>query len=174
LNEVDIAKIKLGQKTTVTFDAIEDLTLTGEVVEIDSVGTVSQGVVSYVVKINFDTNDDRIKPGMSISASIITNTAQDVLVIPSSAVKTKNGISYVEKLDKSLSGSSATSFPAQTKVEIGLSDDSKTEIISGLNEGDFVVTKTVSGSNSLSTKTTSSKSTNTNLMGMPEMGVPNR
>src|SRR3989344_210081 len=51
LNEVDATKINLGDKATLTFDAIEELTLTGEVVEIDAVGTVSQGVVSYKVKI---------------------------------------------------------------------------------------------------------------------------
>ena len=48
-NEVDVAKIKVGQKTTLTFDAIPDLTISGEVAEIDSVGTVSSGVVNYNV-----------------------------------------------------------------------------------------------------------------------------
>ncbi|MCX6227114.1 MAG: HlyD family efflux transporter periplasmic adaptor subunit, partial [Bacteroidia bacterium] len=45
LNEVDVAKVKVGQKVNLTFDAISDLTLTGEVTEVDAVGTVSQGVV---------------------------------------------------------------------------------------------------------------------------------
>src|SRR3989344_2397184 len=55
LNEVDAAKISIGDKATLTFDAIEGLTLTGEVAEIDTIGTVTQGVVSYKVKIGFDT-----------------------------------------------------------------------------------------------------------------------
>ena len=74
LNEVDIAKIQLGQKVNLTFDAVPDLTISGKVVQIDSIGTVSQGVVDYNVKISFDTSDNRIKPGMSVTASIITDT----------------------------------------------------------------------------------------------------
>src|SRR3989344_2950352 len=68
LNEVDATKINLGDKSTLTFDAIENLTLTGEVIEIDAVGTVSQGVVSYKVKIGFDSQDERIKSGMTVNS----------------------------------------------------------------------------------------------------------
>ena len=163
LNEVDIAKIKLDQKVTLSFDAISDLTLTGKVAEIDSVGTVSSGVVSYNVSISLDVDDVRIKPGMSVSASIITDTARDVLVVPSSAVKTKNGASYVEKFSATLpaaasraTGSPSSILPSQTQVVVGLSDDTNTEIISGLKEGDIVVTKTVTGSTSSSKSSTPS------------------
>src|SRR3989338_8132010 len=67
LNEVDVAKVKAGQKTTLTIDAIPGLTLTGQAAEVDAIGTISQGVVSYAVKIAFDTQDDRVKPAMSVS-----------------------------------------------------------------------------------------------------------
>ncbi|MEK7086681.1 MAG: HlyD family efflux transporter periplasmic adaptor subunit, partial [Patescibacteria group bacterium] len=56
LNEIDISKVKVGQNVTLTFDAVENLSLTGKVSEVDTIGTVSQGVVSYNVKINFDTD----------------------------------------------------------------------------------------------------------------------
>ena len=82
LNEVDVAKVKIGQKATLTFDAIPDLTITGNVSQIDTIGTVTQGVVTYNVQIAFDTQDDRVKSGMSISAAIITDTKQDVLLVP--------------------------------------------------------------------------------------------
>ena len=91
LNEVDVAKIKIGQKATLTFDAISDLTISGVVSEIDSIGTVAQGVVTYNVKINFDTQDERVKPGMSVSSAIITDIKQDVLAVPNGAVKSSNG-----------------------------------------------------------------------------------
>jgi HlyD family secretion protein len=152
LNEVDIAKIKLGQKATLTFDAIDVLTITGVVSEIDSIGTVSQGVVSYSVKIGLDVGDDRIKPGMSVSATIITDMAQDVITVPTSAIKTQNGTSYVETFDSPLvtaatgvQGSTSLKLPNQVEVTLGLVGDSSTEIISGLKEGDIVVTKTISG-----------------------------
>jgi HlyD family secretion protein len=163
LNEIDIAKIKLGQKATLTFDAIDTLTITGEVSEIDSIGTVSQGVVSYNVKISFDVSDERIKPGMSVSASIITEIAQNVLIVPNSAIKNQNGINYVQIFDDSTSSSSIKSqesssliIPSQVEVVIGLVDDTNTEIISGLKEGETVVTRTIVGSNNTTKSTTPS------------------
>ncbi|MEI6581034.1 MAG: efflux RND transporter periplasmic adaptor subunit [bacterium] len=155
LNEVDIAKIKLGQKATLTFDAIPDLTITGRVEEIDSIGTVSQGVVNYNVKISFDTNDTRVKPGMSTSAAIITNIKQNILTVPGAAVKSQNGTSYVQTFTTALpkaalgvQGSPSIIPPTNVTVTTGLSSDTLVEITSGLNEGDIVVTKTIAGSTS--------------------------
>jgi HlyD family secretion protein len=87
LNEVDVAKIALAEKATLTFSAIPDLTVAGQVVQIDSVGTVSSGVVNYSVKISFDLNETSVKPGMSVDAEIITNVKQDVLTVPNGAIK---------------------------------------------------------------------------------------
>ncbi len=163
LNEVDIAKIKLGQKVDLTFDAIEDLTITGEVAEIDSIGAVSQGVVTYNIKISFDLDDDRIKPGMSVSATIITDNAEGVIAILSSAIKNLRGENYVEIFDSPLTktafktqGSTSITLPKQVKVEIGLVGDINTEIISGLKEGDIIVTKTIIGSTVTAQPTTPS------------------
>ncbi|MFA5936613.1 MAG: HlyD family efflux transporter periplasmic adaptor subunit [Candidatus Paceibacterota bacterium] len=150
MNEVDVAKIKLGQKATITFDAIEDLSMTGSVEEIDTLGTVSQGVVSYSVKIKFDTEDERIKPGMSVSASIITDSKTDVLIIPSSAIKTQGTVKYVQMFSIPLvasaissQGTPSTEIPNQINVEIGISDDTSTEIISGLKEGDQIISRII-------------------------------
>lgn len=149
LNEVDVAKIKVGQKVTLTFDAVEGLNITGKVVEIDTVGTVTQGVVTYGVKIGFDTQDDRVKPGMSTSAAIITDVKQDVLMVPNNAIKTQGTGYYVELFDIPLAQSQGSQgvpssvAPRQQQVEIGLSNDTSTEIISGLKEGAQVVTRTV-------------------------------
>jgi len=156
LNEVDATKVKVGQKVTLTFDAVEDLTITGSVVQVDLVGTVSQGVVSYKVKIGFDTQDDRVKSGMSVSASIITDSKQNVLIVPSSALKTNtDGTSYVE-----VTNANSTTLE-QVSVSVGLSDDTNTEIISGLKEGDKIITKTIT---STTAKTTTAKSA-TSLLG---------
>ncbi|MFZ2205020.1 MAG: efflux RND transporter periplasmic adaptor subunit [Minisyncoccia bacterium] len=150
LNEVDMVGIKLREKTTLTFDAIPDFSIVGEVAEIDTIGTVSQGVVTYNVKISFDTKDARIKPGMSVSASIVTNIKQDVLVVPNSAVKTQGSSKYVEMFDiplvppiDGLPGSISLIPPNKITVVVGVSNDSETEIISGLKEGDEVVTRTI-------------------------------
>ncbi|MCH8748731.1 efflux RND transporter periplasmic adaptor subunit, partial [Patescibacteria group bacterium] len=138
LNEVDIAQVEIGQKATISFDAVEDITVTGEAVEIDAIGTVSQGVVSYDVTISFDVQDERIKPGMSLSADIITNAKQGVLLVPNAAVKAQGSAMYVEVLQNNQ--------PYRQTVEIGLSNDTQTEIISGLTEGDEVITQTITTS----------------------------
>ncbi len=163
LNEVDVAKIEIEQKATVTFDAIDGLGITGEVSEIDSAGTVTQGVVNYKVKIGFDTQDDRVKAGMSISASVITSGRTDVLMIPNSAVKSQNGSYYVETVDatalnnqtsQSAQGTVLAVAPKQKAVEIGGSNDTSTEIVGGLAEGDVVVVRTIVPSSTTQTQTT--------------------
>ncbi len=143
LNEVDIAKIENGQKASVTFDAIDDLKISGTVSEIDLLGTVNQGVVSYTVKIAFDSNDDRIKTGMSLSASIFTEKKEGVVRVPNSAVKSRAGMSYVER--KNVDGSIV-----QIPVRVGISNDEFSEIVSGLNEGESFVVRTISGSSNAS------------------------
>ena len=155
LNEVDVAKVKAGQKTTLTFDAFPDLTLIGTVAQVDAIGTVSQGVVNYAVKISFEVPDDKIKPGMSVSASIVTDVRTDVFAVSNSAVKTQGTAKYVEilpNIDSSVfaasdSGqatvSSDTSLERQP-VSIGIEGDSYTEITEGLSGGEAVVVRTVS------------------------------
>lgn len=159
LNEVDVAKVALGQKVVLTFDAIEGLSLTGEVADIASLGTVSQGVVSYDVKISFDTQDNRIKPGMSVSASIITDVRQDVLLVPNSAVKTQGGSTYVQVL---LNGALQ-----RQSVEVGVSNDTSTEITSGVTEGTPVVTQTIDPS---ATSTSSSSTQRSGGSLIPGLG----
>lgn len=150
LNEIDVAKVAVGQKATLTFDAVEDLTITGEVVEVDLVGTVSQGVVNYTVKIGFDTDDDRVKPGMTVSSSIITEMKQDVLAVPVSAVKTQGNVSYVEVVNgeapQAMQGTTGVLLPnppTQVEVTTGLSNDEMIEIVSGLEEGQQYVSRTI-------------------------------
>ncbi len=99
LNEVDAAKVQNGQLVNITFDAIDGLTATGTVSSVDQVGTVSSGVVSYGVKIVINTMDTRIKTGMSVNTSIVTKQNDNVLIVPSSAIKTSGKTHYVEILN---------------------------------------------------------------------------
>jgi len=163
LNEVDVASIKVGQKATVTFDAIENLTITGQVLEVDSIGTSGQGVVSYGVKIGFDTQDDRIKPAMTVTADIITEAKPDVLVLPNSAIKSQGNSYYVELVEApeemrqqllaSVSGTILSTPLKLQSIEIGLASDFSTEIVSGLQEGDIVVSSTINPSAVQTTQT---------------------
>lgn len=152
LNEVDVSKVHVEQKAKLTFDAIDGLIIDGTVTAVDLVGTVTQGVVNYNVEIVLDTQDDRIKSGMSVSASIIVETKEAVLKVPNSAIKTQGNFSYVEMFatplltTKGTVGTPSKIAPLKKKIEIGLSNDTSTEIISGVNEGDQIVIRTIAAS----------------------------
>lgn len=151
LNEVDAQKVKAGQNVNITFDAIENFVATGTVQVVDLVGTVTQGVVSYNVRVSIDTRDDRIKPGMSINVEIITDKRNGVLAVPNSAIKTQGKIKYVEIEDSPQNTNATTTklgiittsvLPTRQTVETGISNDQFTEIINGLSGNEYVVIKT--------------------------------
>jgi HlyD family secretion protein len=154
LNEIDAAKVKVDQKATLTFDALPDLTLTGKVIDIDKVGTVSQGVTSYGVKITLDSDDERIKPGMSVNAEIVIDVKPDVLTLPNSAIKSEGNLRYVQLIDApkeikdKLKIGAPIILPKEVKiknqpVEVGVSNDTLTEILSGVSEGDIVISSKI-------------------------------
>lgn len=141
LTEIDVIKVKAGQKVSITMDAFADKTFTGQVLAINTNGQSTSGVTSYPTIIVFDTSLPNMYPNMSVSANIIVDSKTDVLTVPSSSIKTTNGESVVSVMkDNQIS---------EVTVETGISDTTQTEIISGLNEGDAVITSTST------TKTTS-------------------
>lgn len=151
VNEVDIANVSIGQKVMMKMDALNNFETSGKVEKMDSLGTVTSGVVTYNVTIDFDSLDSRIKPQMSISSSIITAVKQNVLTVPSSAVKSQSGNMYVEVLN------GAT--PEQKNVTVGASNSTDTEIVSGINAGDKVVTQTINSSSASSASSSSTSRT---------------
>lgn len=142
VNEVDMASIKVGQRADLEFDALPDLTLTGKVAEVSDEGTVDQGVVTFDVTLSLDVANKQLKPGMSVSATIVTAIARNALLVPNAAVKSDDQGSYVQVMK------SATSQPQRVTVETGMSSATQTEILSGLSEGDAVVTATSDSSSS--------------------------
>ncbi len=144
LNEVDAAKVSVGQPVSVTFNAISGVTATGTVSNVDTIGAVSQGVVSYDIVISFHTDDPRIKAGMSVNAEIVTTEKDNVIIVPNSALKTAGNVQYVQIPAAGQTGSFVMQVVRKT-VTVGLTDTTNTEITSGLNVGDKVVTKTVIG-----------------------------
>jgi macrolide-specific efflux system membrane fusion protein len=136
VNEVDVPKVRLGQKVTLTFDAVSGLTITGRVQRISPSGTNSSGVVTFNVDISFDVQDKRVRPGMSVTASIVTAVAQDAVLVPNAAVQTANGTSYVLVLDNA----NGTGTPKQVAVTTGLANDTLTQITSGISAGAYLVT----------------------------------
>ena len=160
LTEVDVTKIKSGQKVTLTMDAFPDHTLTGTVLAVNTSGNVNSNVTTYSVNVLLDNTDLDIYTNMAVSATIIVSVKDDVIVIPSTAIKTVNNISTVQILKDGI----ATSV----EVETGDSNDSQTEIVSGINEGDVVVTSIIN--TSATSKSTGSGSNSSSLFGGSNMG----
>ena len=161
LNEVDAAKVQLGQPANLEFDALPNLSLAGKVVEVDPVGTVSQGVVNYNVKISFvvsgsSTSSDQVKPGMSVTATIVTQAEQNVVTVPNAALVTVGTQKFVmepaspasaaELASSTAGGILLAAAPVRVPVTTGISNSTVTEITSGLNIGDQYIARTITGS----------------------------
>ncbi|OGC39026.1 hypothetical protein A3K42_00315 [candidate division WWE3 bacterium RBG_13_37_7] len=135
VTELDINKVKVGQKVNMTLDSVSKETFTGTVVGIDKIGSVQSGVSNYPVIIKFDSDSEKVLPNMGADADIITEEKADVLYIPTSAIQTSNGKKFAEVVQGDTTN----------KVEIttGISDSTNIEIISGLNENDEVLINTL-------------------------------
>ena len=142
LNETDISKVKIGQKVTLTADSLPEKTFVGVVATIDRVGLITSNVANYPVRIKLENQSSELLPNMSVGVEIMTNVKTDVLLVPASAVQTVNNQSTIQVM--------RNGEPITVTVEVGLSNDSQMEIISGLNEGDEVVTSTVTSTSSSS------------------------
>lgn len=152
--EVDLAKIKLGNPAQVTLDALPGKTYNAQVIAISPSGTVTQGVVNYPVLLELTDADAAIKPGMTANLTIEVERRDNVLLIPTRAVRTQGNQKIVTvRADGQL---------IQTRVTTGLSSDTFIEVVSGLKEGDVVIV----------TQTTTRTGNIPGGMGIPGMGGP--
>ncbi len=119
LNEVDAATVKVGDPVSLTFNAINNFTATGTVSEVDLVGTVSSGVVSYGVKVAINTANPRINPGMSVNATITTNEIDNVLIVPVAAIKTQGNQNYVQSFDPTVVSTYLQSVAVANGITLG-------------------------------------------------------
>ncbi|NTW27611.1 MAG: HlyD family efflux transporter periplasmic adaptor subunit [Candidatus Moranbacteria bacterium] len=134
--ESDIVKIKLGQHAKVTFDSLTaDDIFDSEIIEIDPASTDVQGVVYYDIKLKLNTVDVRVKPGMSLNIDISTAEKNDVVSIPSRAIKIEGNKKYTDVLNTD--GLTTKKVFVETGLE---GNDGMVEIKSGLKGGEKVVT----------------------------------
>ncbi len=132
ISEIDVSIIEPGQKATITLDSITDKTFTGSVVSVDRVGSITNNVTTYPVIIQLDTRSDQILPNMAATANIIIDSKSDVLIVPSQAIEYQDGQASVTLI--------RNHREQNVPVETGIFNDTQTEIISGLKEGDLVIT----------------------------------
>ncbi len=145
VSEADIGKIKIGQKVQYTLDGYQDKTFEGVVTQVRLASTTTNNVVTYTVIISVDNTEGYAIPGMSANVSILTNEVKDALCVPNVALKFSpetDGKKYEKQGVWILTKQGLKRYD----VELGISDDTKVQIISkDIKEKDKVVIATSGG-----------------------------
>ena len=124
----------MGDPANVTLDAYgPDVIFSSKVVSIDPAETIRDGVSTYKTILQFNDNDERVKPGMTANIVVTTEKKEDVVSVPQGAVISRDGKKYL----KIQEGKNIFEREVQTGIVSSLGD---IEIISGLSEGEVVVT----------------------------------
>ncbi len=151
VGEVDIVDVALGQPAEITVDALGDAVQHGEVVEIATSGREdkAQGVIRFRVKVAIHDPDSRLRPAMTAKVDIETARHEGVLAVPiQSVVRRRLGADGRELPTGRRKGGKQRDVVYVVKdgtaraipVKTGISDDLRVEILSGLEEGQTVVT----------------------------------
>ncbi len=143
VSEADIGKIKVGQHAQYTLDGYQDKIFEGEVTQVRLASTTTNNVVTYTVIVSVDNADGFAIPGMSANVSIIVGKAQDVLCVDNKALKFTPSDNQ-QKYDKQGIWILEKQGPKRYNIELGLSDENKTQIISNeVKEGDKVIISSI-------------------------------
>jgi len=132
VSDTDIGKLVVGDKVTMTLDAFPNETFFGSVFYIAPAETNTQGVITYLIKISFDTLDPRLKSGLTANITIQAKQDTNVLILPQYAILQNDNGTFVETLVKGV----ATTSP----VTLGIQDQNgNVEVLSGVTLGEQVI-----------------------------------
>ncbi|MBN2307680.1 MAG: efflux RND transporter periplasmic adaptor subunit [Candidatus Hydrogenedentes bacterium] len=134
VDEADIGEVEVGQAATITADAFSDDEFHGEVKRVATKGTNVSNVVTFEVKIEvLGDGKERLRPEMTADVAILAASNDNALLVPCEAVRGNGPRKMV------LTPSADGGPPAPTPVEVGMSDGTHTEILSGVDEGATVL-----------------------------------
>lgn len=148
VDEADIGDVKKGERVAFTVDAYPDDTFEGTVTQVRQEATTTNNVVTYEVVISAPNKDLKLKPGLTASVTIYTEEMNNVLCVPSKALRytpTKETVGDKKIVDKNsnaknkvwmIEGNNIVSH----KVNTGITDGTNTQILSGVNEGAVIIT----------------------------------
>ena len=132
ISEIDINQVKVGQTVTLTFDAIPAEEFSGTVTDIALFGALSNGSVNFTVTVEIQSPSPAIKPGMTAAVNVVISQLDNVLLVPSRAVRTLDNSRVVYVLK------STQVVPVE--IELGSSANNYSQITSGgLKAGDLIV-----------------------------------
>lgn len=152
VDEADIGGVEEGQHVSFTVDAYPNDTFEGKVTQVRLEATTESNVVTYEVVISAYNPDLKLKPGLTANVTIFTLEKSNVLCVPSKALRFVPEVPFIgsEDIVKDCEGKhklwtrEGKTFTAHA-VEVGISNGSMTEILSGIPEGTTVVTDAVAG-----------------------------
>ena len=147
IDEADIGGVKEGQRVSFTVDAFPDDQFEGCVTQVRQQATTESNVVTYEVVISAPNNDLKLKPGLTANVTIFTLEKNDVLAVPSKALRFHPNEALLQKGetiedcegDHKLWTKEGTVFKAH-KVEVGTSNGIMTEITGGMKVGTEILT----------------------------------
>ncbi len=134
-----ISRIEQNQTAIVTFDAYPGAEFKATAFEISPVLDTSSRTMQ--VKLRFNEKDSRIKVGMYARVKLVTESVKDAILVPSTAIVTRDQNPYLFVVSGSRGGNASVKL---TPVKLGLSVDNQTEITDGLKAGDEIVVKGMS------------------------------
>ena len=135
VDETDIARIRLGQEVDVTVDAYPDELFGAKVIKIAPEAMMDQNVTTVPVTVELSHPDRRLKPAMNATCDFVTTRKQNVLYVPSEAVKETDKGMTVTVLDHGKQ--------VERRVEVGITGNDYSEIVSGLRQGETVITTVI-------------------------------
>jgi len=142
IDEIDISQIAVGQEVLITLDALPDEEIAGHVEAIAPTASADGdgGVVSYVVTVAIEPTDALLRAGMSTNTTITTARNENALLVPNRYIQIdrEDGKMYVERLEED-------GLTSRVEIETGMRSEFDSEVVAGLEEGDTVILRSLSG-----------------------------
>jgi HlyD family secretion protein len=133
VDEIDIAKVKIGQEVNITLDSLPGVEVKGKVSRISPTSRLVNGVVSYDVRVDIEPTEAELRSGMTANASIVLERRSGVLLAPNWAIRRDRNTG------KSFLTLQVGDQLTEVEVQTGLRNDTFSEILSGAKAGDVVV-----------------------------------
>lgn len=133
VDETDLNHVWLGQKVEVTMDSFPDTKLTGKVHAIAYDATTVNNVTTYLVNIFLDSTPAFVRSGVSTNVFLLISDRKDILRVPTDAISPEDEVLVVKDKNQP---------PVPVKIKRGESDGAWTEVLSGVNEGEWIARRT--------------------------------
>jgi RND family efflux transporter MFP subunit len=135
LNQIDVSKVRLGQRVTATFDGLPDEKFAARVTEISPASTKAKDLDVFPIKAELDQPDPRIKPGMTADVRVHIEEKPAAVTVPIESVTHEAGKAFVKRIIER----QKDRHTERVEVVLGTQNDRFAEVVSGLNEGEQVL-----------------------------------